>query len=158
MSKTLLITLGLACAVITAAGCSSIDKPELSDETYNQATKDKIDVIFTNFLNDEFYEDESILTSGWFMVTPLGEIVTRSFLEEQAKHIIVFGTAAEPYLHKWVGINNSPVRYVASYALEKITGIERDITLFGDDQKERWSYIKINNPGNQGDIIPNSKK
>jgi hypothetical protein len=51
-------------------------------------------------------------------------------LQEQANIIINLGQDVVPELIKWVGHEEMQVRYVASFSLEKITGVKQCFSAF----------------------------
>jgi len=61
--------------------------------------------------------------SGWQLALPSGRSVSRAFLQAQAGPLIALGPAAVEPLIAWVGSATDPAsRYVAIYALERLTG------------------------------------
>jgi HEAT repeat protein len=60
--------------------------------------------------------------SGWEMTLPNGQTVTRSILQSEARALIDVGRDAVPALLRWAEHDNLAVRYVATFALTKITG------------------------------------
>lgn len=108
--------------------------------------KKKIDRIFTDFQNEKFFKEKGIIPeSGWIMTLSSGKKVTRSFLMRQAAPIISYGREAVPYLFKWVMIEDLPIRYIAIYSLQKITGLSPYIPYFDkeDHAGNRENAIKI---------------
>ncbi|MCP2729075.1 hypothetical protein NJ959_11465 [Symplocastrum sp. BBK-W-15] len=81
--------------------------------------------------------------SGWEMSFPSGKTVARSTLQAEAQPIIVLGADAVPYLLPRVMDENLPLRYVAIYALEQITGEKFRASYFDRDDREGYRAKSI---------------
>ena len=99
--------------------------------------KKKINGIFEDYMNEDFLQEENpALESGWMMPLPSGRQVTRSFLQIQAGPVITLGKDAVPYLFEWVMSENLPVRYIAVYSLQEITGLKPHIAHFDQEDND----------------------
>jgi hypothetical protein len=87
------------------------------------AMEETIDGVFRRLSAGELGEDESpLFQEGWETQLPSGKVVARSTLQHAAGPLIALGAEAVPYLLPRVANENAALRYVAIYALERITG------------------------------------
>lgn len=85
-------------------------------------TEDAVIEAFSRLAAGELAPPVSPVEEGWEMALPSGRAVTRSTLQAEARALIELGADAVPYLLPWVMNDNTALRYVATYALEQITG------------------------------------
>ena len=112
----------------------------LTEDEINEAQfKGDIDRLFNDFMNEKFIAPRSPICNGWEMTLPSGKGIVRSMLQEQADQIIAYGTEAVPYLFRWLKIDNLPVRYIAIYSLQQITGVTPDTPIFASEEAEKDS-------------------
>lgn len=78
--------------------------------------------VFERLKAGELSQTEISPKSGWEVSLPSGRVVTRSTLQAEAEALIQLGPDAVPYLLPHVMDDNPALGYVATYALEQITG------------------------------------
>lgn len=85
---------------------------------------DTVDDAMSRFVNHDFVRAEELeIASGWLMTVESGELFHRSTLQRQAQIFDSLGKSAVPDLLKWLGHDQIEIRYIASYALERISGL-----------------------------------
>ncbi len=117
--------------LVFISGCFASQSPVLTKEQIGN----EINKIFTDFLCDKFLEPSTVFVHGQPFITPSGECLPRSFLDDQGKQVANYGREAVPYLIKWIKTDNIPVRYIAVVSLATITGIGSNI--FSDKSEEK---------------------
>jgi hypothetical protein len=96
-----------------------------------------VDHIFDNLVRGELTESRSLfVASGWKVTLPSGRRVLRDVLQKEAEAIIRLGPDSVPSVCRWVRHDNLAIRYVATFSLKKITGIESPIGHFETGNKE----------------------
>lgn len=84
--------------------------------------KEQINEILQAVAGGELSASTNLDQSGWEMPLSTGEKVVRSKLQAEAQPLILMDAQAVPDLLPWVMNDDLAARYVALYALERITG------------------------------------
>ncbi len=86
---------------------------------------DTVDDAMIRFAEHDFVGGTSFEElSGWAMTTESGTLLSRSVLQRQAAILESIGEDAVPALVKWLEHDQIEIRYIASFALEQITGLD----------------------------------
>lgn len=115
----------------------------------------KIDGTFARLAAGELTQPASPVQDGWEVDLPSGKTVTRSLLQAEAQTLVALGPDAVPPLLPWADNANPALRYVATAALEQITGIKSNAPHFarpGQDEQRRqaiaaWRAWHHSRPG-----------
>jgi hypothetical protein len=127
------------------AGCAPQGQRNMSDQTATGPIEREVDTLFNGFANVKFVEFEGVTeVSGWTMELSSGRVVTRSFLRHQAEPVIGLGPDAVPHVLRWVMHDDLPIRYIAVYSLQQLTGLSPHVPYFDkeDHQGHREKAIK----------------
>ena len=79
-----------------------------------------VNEVFARLSRGELTPPADLLEDGWEATLPSGDVVVRSRLQAEAAPLIALGRAAVPYIERWTTDVNRALRYVATYAIEKI--------------------------------------
>jgi hypothetical protein len=105
-------------------------------ESFVTTIREQVDTVFQRLAAGELSAPTTLEQSGWEMALPSGKTVVRSTLQAQAQPLITLGADAIPHLLPWVMNESLPLRYVALYALEQITGEKPYVPYFDRDNTE----------------------
>ena len=107
--------------------------------------QDTVNDVFHRLAAGDLAEPVSPIREGWETDLPSGRTVARSMLQEEAGLLVVLGSAAVPYLLSWIMNDNAALRYVAIYALERITGEKPYLPYFAqaDPEGHRTRAIEV---------------
>ena len=92
--------------------------------------RDTVDAVFLRLTAGDLSAKAGPLQDGWEVELPSRMVVARSTLQREAGSLIALGADAVPALLRWVDDDNVALRYVAVYALQRITGEEPDLPVF----------------------------
>jgi hypothetical protein len=140
LKSTGILCVAIATPSLTRADVKKDAKPPVKSRLAARpwSLQTKVDSIFYCYEREVFYcEIEELLVSGWLMNTPSGHKVHRATLWAQARQLIQLGPDAVPFLCKWVRSQNVPTKFIATYALEQITGIRTWVPYFAPGNNER---------------------
>ncbi len=109
------------------------------------AVKDEVARIFERLETGELSRAQEGPQSGWEVSLPSGRSVTRSTLQAEALALIELGPDAVPPLLPRAMDDNPALRYVAIYALERITGEKPYLPYFAqaDHGEHRARAIEV---------------
>jgi hypothetical protein len=125
-------------AMASGSGAMSQARELELQVTADSAMKQKVDALFADFVAETFVTAGQVQdNSGWTMSLESGRVVTRSFLQQQAAPVIALGPDAVPHLFTWVMHGDLPIRYIAIYSLEQISGLKPYIPYFDRDDPRR---------------------
>ncbi len=74
--------------------------------------------------------DDHYPSRRWLMTTETGQQFCRSTLRQQSQLFDCLGRSAVPDLLKWLAHDQMEIRYIASYALQRITGLNSRLPTF----------------------------
>jgi hypothetical protein len=97
--------------------------------------EDVVNSVFSRLAAGELAEPISPVQDGWEMELPSGKTIARSTLQAEAGTLVALGPDAVPRLLVWVMHDNPALRYVAIYALERITGEKPYLPYFDQDDR-----------------------
>jgi len=81
---------------------------------------DAVTQVFARLATGELTQTADVHEDGWEAMLPSGEVVVRSRLQAEAVPLITLGRPAVAYIERWTTHVNRALRYVATYAIEKI--------------------------------------
>ncbi len=107
--------------------------------------EDTVTGIFERLRAGELSQTETQPQSGWEISLPSGRTVTRSRLQAEARALVALGADAVPLLLPRVMDDSPALRYVATYALEQITGQKPYLSHFdhADHGQHRARAIEV---------------
>lgn len=102
--------------------------------------QERIDDTFSRLAAGDLTQPATAVQDGWEVDLPSGKTVTRSVLQAEAQALVALGPDAVPPLLPWADNANPALRYVATVALEQITGIKSSapyLAQSGQDEQRR---------------------
>ena len=110
-------------------GAAKLDRLERENRLRNGL--DTVADAMNRFVSHDFLRPEKLEgVSGWIMTAESGGQIHRATLQRQSRLFESLGADAVPGLVKWLGHEQIEIRYIASHALERITGVGAPLPSF----------------------------